>query len=247
MSKKVKLVVITVCCLAVIGFCVDLVHYVFSRYVQETNDTIAKLEQEVVSANEKADQAVTKAEDTKKKLKEADAQIADLQKENKELEEVATEVRVASEITETPMATPEPTSVVTETPGPTPEVANNVGQGYITTGSFIGRWQDTWSKRASMDITMVDGKLHFYVQWANSAADGVIWKFISDEGFDPEYVTISYYGSRYEWNEQHPIEDPEQRSSDEHGVFKFENGYLHWYDNSDYSNCNCIFEKIADQ
>lgn len=119
MSKKVKLVVITVCCLAVIGFCVDLAHYAFERYMQETNDTIAKLEQEVVSANEKADQAVTKAEDTKKKLKEADAQIADLQKENKELEETATEIGSKPEITETSTAIPEPTIVATETPQPT--------------------------------------------------------------------------------------------------------------------------------
>lgn len=137
---------------------------------------------------------------------------------------------------ETSMVTPESTEAPQETLG----TMDNKGL-------FIGRWQDTWSKRATMEITMDDGKLHLYVQWANSAADGVIWNFVSDEGFDPEYGTIGYYGSRYEWNEQHPMENPEQKSSDEHGVFKLEaNGCLRWYDNSDYSNCNCIFEKIAD-
>lgn len=220
MSKKVKLVVITVCCLAVIGFCVDLAHYVFSRYVQETNDTIAKLEQEVVSANEKADQAVTKAEDTKKKLKEADAQIADLQKENKELEKVAKEAVTGA--TEIATPTPKTTIVATEAPksSDTPDIT--------------GLWVDTMSNRTKMNISYRENRPGFDI--VIDASDGAVTGtefLVGTDGYDASIGGFPYHGAayRYEYNNV-TYRDDTLISSDMSGVLKYSNDHLYWIDDT---------------
>ncbi len=186
--------------------------------IQEGSAKVAELEKEL-ALTQKDHDAV------KKDLKETEDALTDIYDELRKLEGMIDQYD-----DEEVMMTPTPTVVIT--------------QPRITTETFVGTWQDIWSKRAHMEVTMVEGRLNFNVQWANSASDGVIWRLISDDGFDPEYGSIGYYGSRYEWNEQHPMENPEQRSSEEHGLFKWENGYLHWYDNSDHSNSSCMFEKI---
>ena len=244
MSKKTKLVATVVIVLIVVGFGIYFTVYSIRRYQNETNETIAKLEQEIALANEKAEQVATKAEDTKKKLKQANTQIEGLQEKNKELEEAA------AEATETPTVIPETTVAVTPI---TQEQADDsdIGGKVVpeastpTNDSFIGNWGDEWSKRAGMDIYYEGGKLKLDVRWASSASEGTVWKFVSDTGFSPETSTIEYYGSRYIWNSDTGADNLIQQSSDEAGVFTFDGNRLCWTNYRD-SWCNqCVFVKYS--
>lgn len=152
MLKKMKPVVCVACMIAIVGAGgIGYVLYSAQQQMDKSAEAIAKLEQEVVSANEKADQAVTKAEDTKKKLKKADDQITDLQKENKELEKVAKEAVAGATEISTP--TPEPTIVATVTPdrGITVE-GDEFSDGYCYRHDHTGTFQT--APGSGWDLTM---------------------------------------------------------------------------------------------
>lgn len=252
MSKKIKFAVGVICVVAVGGTGgVGYLLYNMQQQMNESVKVIAQLEQDITLANEKANQAATRAKDVKKKLKKANAQIEGLQEKNRELEEVAVEV------TETPTAMPEPTVIATPIPqgitsitqeqADDSDIGGNVvpGASSPTNDSFIGNWGDEWSKRAGMDIYYEGGKLKLDVRWASSASEGTVWKFTSDTGFSPETSTIEYYGSRYIWRSETGADNLIQQSSDEAGVFTFDGNRLCWTNYRD-SSCNqCAFVKSS--
>ena len=111
MSKKMKFAVGVICVVAVGGTGgVGYLLYNMQQQMNESVKVIAQLEQDITLANDKANQAATRAKDVKKKLKKANAQIEGLQEKNRELEEAAVE------IIEMPTVMPEPIVGVTETP-----------------------------------------------------------------------------------------------------------------------------------
>ena len=222
MSKKMKFIV-GVICMAVVG-CIGGVGYVLYNVQQQMNESlevIAQLEQEVISANENADQAVEKAKAAKKRLKKADSQIEHLKKEKEEIIE-AHNIEAESEATETPMPTPEPTTVATEVPksSDVPDIT--------------GSWVDTMSSRTKMNISYRENRPGFDI--VIDASDGAVTGtefLVGTDGYDASIGGFPYHGAayRYEYNNV-TYRDNTLISSDMSGVLKYSNDHLYWVDNT---------------
>ena len=136
------------------GCGVGYVLYNAQQQMNESAKVIARLEQEVLSANETADQAIAKAEDAKKKLTKADDKITDLQRENKKLEQAVIETIAQPKITETPTATPDPTVIATEVPDHAMIVGGDeFSDGYCYRHEHTGSFQT--APGATGDLTMM--------------------------------------------------------------------------------------------
>lgn len=138
--------IVGVTCMAVVGY---VLHNV-QQQMDESVEVIAQLEQEVVSANEKADQAVERNKATQKRLKKADAQIENLKREKEEIIE-AGNITAGPETIETPTPTPEPTIVAAPDRAITVE-GDEFSDGYCYRHDHIGIFQT--APGSSWDLIM---------------------------------------------------------------------------------------------
>lgn len=123
-------------------------------------------------------------------------------------------------------------------------VVEEVEEGNISIGNFLGTWQDSYSQRCSMNITELDDGTYVSIDWANSASDGYLWTYYvenvdngalwctqgikeyyySTEGGELEYGTEYVDGTATLWIDSE--------------------GILHWEDNVLNEGAECLFENM---
>ena len=112
---------------------------------------------------------------------------------------------------------------------------------------FLGDWQDSYSQRASMTISVSEkyGDAHVEIRWGDSASTTIVWDFSA--AYDKDANELSYANG-----EKHSVStDADGKETDEllwddaEGKLTLdEEGILHWIDSKDSQSADTRFVKM---
>ena len=109
---------------------------------------------------------------------------------------------------------------------------------------YLGKWVDTWSQRATMEIEKNDGYYGVTIRWSNGASETHVWRMwaVDAEG-----------GSLFSTNCEKTVEYCDEYGNSTVYVIYTEgeatiyiyDGYLYWNDYTEDAGQNCCFEKVS--
>lgn len=117
-----------------------------------------------------------------------------------------------------------------------------VNEEEINLESFAGSYQDSWSGRASMDVTYnEDDTLTAKISWASSASECAEWTMTLTKDNDKlKYTNALYEVCSYDMDGNRTVINTEN----EDGFFQVYEGKLLWTGSKDSYSRECTFEKI---
>ena len=167
---------------------------------------------------------------------------------HKEDNEEAVPENVATEPTE--KAT-EPVEIVTTTPATQPKETEaptnpmeSVEEVFYSYSPYVGKWQDTWSKRANMTITPTNGGYKVVISWASSASEVAKWEMTARDAEGDSLFSndcrhwIEYCDEAGNVTKQLIYTGGQVTL----GIF---DGVLLWFDYTQEAGENCCFEKVG--
>ena len=112
--------------------------------------------------------------------------------------------------------------------------------------SLAGSYQDSFSKRARMDVWQTAGGLSIQVNWASSAFENREWDMTAALTADNklEYTDCAEYHLTY--SDEGECKS-EQVSSNRKGYFTIEDGKLLWNGAADEGCRECVFERVPEE
>ena len=116
-------------------------------------------------------------------------------------------------------------------------------------GDYIGKWVDSWSRRARMDIkaSSEPGQVDINIYWGSSYDRRTHWSFTAV--YDEENDCMKYEnGLCYnEMDDGNGNSGTEQMYSDGKGRFYFgEDGKMRWDDETEHAGDECTFERAQE-
>lgn len=109
--------------------------------------------------------------------------------------------------------------------------------------NLAGEYSDTFSGRAVLDITAIEGGVKALVSWGSSASENDTWEMTLTVGEDELFSYTDGKHIRHTWNEKGE-EATEEIAKDQNGYFELnEKGDLLWTGAADEDCKECVFEK----
>lgn len=112
------------------------------------------------------------------------------------------------------------------------------------TEDFVGKWRDSYSQRAEMEITSDNGIYYnVVISWANSAFEVVKWYFTGT--YNPQEKAIEYSSGMCELESttDDPADGRNLLYEDGDGFIRIDGDTLLWQDNKENAGENCVFER----
>ena len=124
-------------------------------------------------------------------------------------------------------------------------VVEEVEEGNISIGNFLGTWQDSYSQRCSMNITELDDGTYVSIDWANSASDGYLWTYYVENVDNGALWCTQGIKEYYSSTEGGELEYGTEYVDGTATLWIDSEGILHWEDNVLNEGAECLFEKCV--